>query len=71
MIRKLAAVGAVAVAAALATPAAAEPTTVVCRDVRVRLLPIVYACLTYDLEGPTVTWECTLRGTIDCSLPGA
>lgn len=55
-------------AAAVAAPAAAEPVTVVCRDVRVRLLPIVYACLTYDLDGPTVTWECTLRGTIDCGL---
>ena len=61
---------AAALAAAVATPAAAEPVTVVCKDVRVRLLPIVYACLTYDLEGPAVTWDCTLRGTIDCGLGG-
>ena len=61
---------AAALAAACATPAAAEPVTVVCKDVRVRLLPIVYACLTYDLDGPSVTWDCTLRGAIDCGLPG-
>ncbi len=59
---------AAALAAAGAARAAAEPTTVVCEDVRVRLLPIVYACLTYDLDGPTVTWDCTLRGSIDCGL---
>lgn len=59
---------AAAVAAAFATAASADPTTVVCRDVRVRLLPIVYACLTVDPDGPTTTWECRLRGTIDCGL---
>ncbi|HEV2891731.1 MAG TPA: hypothetical protein VGX28_15270 [Frankiaceae bacterium] len=59
---------AAALAAAVATPAAADPVTVVCEDVHVRLLPIVYACLTYDLDGPAVTWECTLHGTVDCGL---
>lgn len=59
---------AAALAAAAATPAAADPVTVVCEDVRVRLLPIVYACLTYDLDGPTTSWQCTLRGSIDCGL---
>lgn len=59
-------------AAALATPSAAEPTTVVCRDVRVRLQYVVDVCLTYDLApdgttfAPTVTWDCTLRGEYPC-----
>lgn len=70
MRRTLAALVAASAVAVPAAPAAAEPVTVVCKDVRVRLLPIVYACLTYDLDGPVVTWDCTLRGTVDCGLPG-
>ncbi len=68
MRRLLAAAAVAGAVASFAAPASADPVTVVCEDVRVRLLPIVYACLTYDLDGPTTTWECTLRGTIDCGL---
>jgi hypothetical protein len=57
-----------ALAGALAAPASAEPVTVVCEDVHVRLLPVADVCLTYDLDGPAVTWECTLRGQYACDL---